>query len=201
MCLCETVKQETNTHMILKIESVPGLNVAHLVAYIHSNENRAFPEDDTNKQSVIDIKVIEAQKPQNSEDPTTYRVTLELSESRASEKGGIELVNPKYLMRAYKILMGHLDDPSLQSGENLSAEQQSASNGFNDFHGMKIPLEVIHEPSGKVLLSADQEVTYKVSDKLVANIHHLNWKEVDNHDGSSAGAFIRHLERIRERLK
>lgn len=168
--------------MILKTEYVPGLNVAALVAYVHSEENRVWPDAPGNTETVVGIKLIEAQKPDGDwGDPTLYRVTLDIRERR--DPGGNrspERIDPKYLLRVYSILSELPSDAPVQSGMKLSEALEALVDKFDPFLMKSHPFDIIHESTGEIILRADRKLTRTLTRKLLANLHQLELDSLPN---------------------
>lgn len=89
--------------MITKFEGIPGPNLASLLGFIHSDENRVTICGEKGQPMIIRIKAI---TPDNQGGGTWYGVTLDIVEWLPKELGnrGQDRVDPKYLMKVYEIL-------------------------------------------------------------------------------------------------
>ncbi len=89
--------------MIAKFDGVPGTNLASLLAFIHSQENKEnISYLGCNVQIVRVKEVVVGSQPGG----TLYNLTLQIEEwirvGRAEE--GYRQVDPKYLLRVYEII-------------------------------------------------------------------------------------------------
>ena len=88
--------------MIAKFDNIPGKNLAELLTFIHSDENRVLIPTETSSRMIVRIKAV---SPDNQEGGTWYGLTLDITEwiPKGKERGQ-NRVDPKYLLRVYDIL-------------------------------------------------------------------------------------------------
>jgi hypothetical protein len=98
--------------VIVKFDGIPGHNLSALLTFIHGDENRLT----ISHQAQPMIVRIKAVNPDNQGGGTWYGLTLEIVEWLPRGDGpGQNRVDPKYLLRVYKIL-----------GQNRLTERVSA---------------------------------------------------------------------------
>lgn len=95
--------------MIVKMEKVTDSALAKLVTFIHSDENIA--ESTAGRTMVVEIKSVNGAGKGRSAtggQAFLYAIDLEVMDSYTSVDGrGTERTDPKYLLRAYEILVGN----------------------------------------------------------------------------------------------
>ncbi len=95
--------------MIVKMEKVPGSALANLIAFIHSPENIA--KSSAGHIMVVEIKSVNGAgkgRTAMGEPTFQYAVDLEVVDNYTSADGrSAERTDPKYLLKAYEILVGN----------------------------------------------------------------------------------------------
>jgi len=88
--------------MITKFDGIPGNNLASLLTFIHSDENRVSVPHQIGQPMIVRVKSV---TPDNQAGGIWYGLALEILEwiSKGDEPGK-NRVDPKYLLRVYEIL-------------------------------------------------------------------------------------------------
>lgn len=88
--------------MITKFDSIPGNNLASLLTFIHSDENRVTIPKQEGQPMIVRIKAI---SPDNQGGGTWYGLTLDILEwLPKGDEPGQKRIDPKYLLKVYEIL-------------------------------------------------------------------------------------------------
>jgi hypothetical protein len=97
------VQRKRKEHfMIAKFDDISGNNLASLLTFVHSADNRVTILQQEDQQIIVRIKVV---IPDNRSVGTWYGLTLEIMEwLPIVDKPGQSRVDPKYLLKVYEIL-------------------------------------------------------------------------------------------------
>lgn len=88
--------------MITKFDGIPGNNLASLLTFIHSDENRVTIPCQEGQPMIVRIKAV---SPDNQGGGTWYGLTLDIQEwLPKGDQPGQNRVDPKYLLKVYEIL-------------------------------------------------------------------------------------------------
>ena len=94
--------------MIAKFDNIPGENLTALLTFIHGDENQVTifrPDHHPPQYEKLMIVRIKAVNPDNLDCGKWYGLTLDILEWLPKESGaGLNRVDPKYLLKVYKIL-------------------------------------------------------------------------------------------------